>query len=31
MPTLKLKPTHKLVTADYDSLAQFARLGIEHD
>lgn len=28
MPTLELKPTHKVVTAYYDYLAKFARLSI---
>ncbi len=31
MPTLTLKPTHKAVTAYYDSLAKFAKLGIKHE
>jgi hypothetical protein len=31
MPTLELKPTRKVVAADYDSLAQSASLGLEHD
>ena len=31
MPTLELKPTHKVVAAYYDSLAQFAKLGIKHE
>ena len=31
MPTLTLKPTHKAVTAYYDSLAKFARLGIKYE
>jgi len=31
MPTLELKPTHKVVAAYYDSLAKFARLGIKHE
>jgi hypothetical protein len=31
MPTLELKPTHKVVTAYYDSLAKFDRLGIKHE
>ena len=26
-----LKPTHKAVTAYYDSLAKFAKLGIKHE
>ena len=30
MPTLELKPTHKVVTAYYDNLAKFAKLGIKH-
>jgi predicted helicase len=31
MPTLTLKPTHRAVTAYYDSLAQFEKLGIKHE
>src|ERR1700689_1316116 len=31
MPSLTLKPTHKAVTAYYDSLAGFAKLGIKHE
>ena len=31
MPTLELKPTHKAVSAYYDSLAKFAKLGIKHE
>ena len=31
MPRLTLKPTHKAVTAYYDSLAKFAKLGIKHE
>jgi hypothetical protein len=31
MPTLNLKPTHKAVTAYYDSLARFEKLGITHE
>ena len=31
MPSLTLKPTHKAVTAYYDSLARFASLGIKHE
>ena len=31
MPTLSLKPTHKIVTAYYDNLAKFAKLGIKHE
>jgi hypothetical protein len=31
MPTLILKPVHKTVTAYYDSLAIFARLGIKYE
>jgi predicted helicase len=31
MPGLTLKPTHKAVTAYYDSLAKFAKLGIRHE
>jgi hypothetical protein len=31
MPTLELKPTHKVVTAYYDNLAKFAKLGIKHE
>ncbi len=31
MPTLELKPTHKVVAAYYDNLAKFARLGIKHE
>ena len=31
MPSLTLKPTHKAVTAYYDSLAKFAKLGIKHE
>ena len=30
MPTLELKPTHKVVAAYYDNLEKFARLGIKH-
>lgn len=31
MPTLELKPTHKVVTAYYDNLAQFEQLGVRHE
>jgi hypothetical protein len=31
MPRLTLKPTHKAVSAYYDSLAKLARLGIKHE
>jgi len=31
MPSLSLKPTHKAVTAYYDSLAKFAKLGIKYE
>jgi hypothetical protein len=31
MPTLTLKPQHKVVSAYYDNLAKFAKLGIEHE
>jgi predicted helicase len=31
MPSLTLKPTHKAVTAYYDSLAQFETRGIKHE
>ncbi len=31
MPSLILKPTHKAVTAYYDSLAKFAKFGIKHE
>src|ERR1035441_9671647 len=31
MPTLELKPTHKVVAVYYDSLAKFAKLGIKHE
>jgi hypothetical protein len=31
MPGLNLKPAHKAVTAYYDSLAQFEKLGIRHE
>jgi hypothetical protein len=31
MPSLTLKPSHKAVTAYYDSLAKFAKLGIKHE
>jgi len=31
MPTLELKPTHKAVVTYYDSLADFARLGVQHE
>ncbi len=31
MPSLTLKPTHKAVTAYYDSLAKFAKLGIKYE
>ena len=31
MPTLNLKPTHKPVTAYYESLNAFERLGVEHE
>jgi hypothetical protein len=30
MPTLELKPTHKVVSTYYDNLAKFARLGVKH-
>jgi predicted helicase len=31
MPTLTLKPAHKVVSAYYDNLAKFAKLGIKHE
>ena len=31
MPSLTLKPTHKAVTAYYDSLAKFEKIGIKHE
>src|SRR2546427_13124474 len=31
MPQLLLKPTHKVVQDYYESLAQFAKLGIKHE
>ncbi|MGD1085480.1 MAG: type ISP restriction/modification enzyme, partial [Verrucomicrobiota bacterium] len=31
MPSLTLKPTHKAVSAYYESLAQFASLGVKHE
>ncbi|MBI3739670.1 MAG: N-6 DNA methylase, partial [Chloroflexi bacterium] len=31
MPSLTLKPMHKVVAAYYDNLAKFARLGIKHE
>jgi hypothetical protein len=31
MPSLELKPTHKPVAQYYESLAQFAKLGIKHE
>ena len=31
MPSLELKPTHKVVAAYYDSLAQFEMRGIKHE
>jgi type I restriction-modification system DNA methylase subunit len=31
MPTLTLKPQHKVVSAYYDNLAKFAKLGIKHE
>lgn len=31
MPTLELKPTHKVVAAYYDSLKKFSHLGIKHE
>ena len=31
MPTLNLKPTHKPVTAYYESLDAFGRIGVEHE
>jgi predicted helicase len=31
MPSLTLKPTHKAVSAYYDSLAKFAKLGVKHE
>jgi predicted helicase len=31
MPTLTLKPTHKAVTAYYESLAKFEQLGVKHE
>jgi predicted helicase len=31
MPTLELKPTHKVVAAYYDNLEKFAKLGIKHE
>jgi predicted helicase len=31
MPTLTLKPTHKVVAAYYENLAGFTRLGIKHE
>lgn len=31
MPSLEIKPTHKVVTAYYDNLAKFEKLGIKHE
>ena len=31
MPQLQLKPTHRVVQDYYESLAQFAKLGIKHE
>src|SRR5713101_4100697 len=31
MATLSLKPTHKCVSAYYEALAKFAKLGIKHE
>jgi len=31
MTSLSLKPTHKPVTAYYDALAQFEKLGVKHE
>jgi hypothetical protein len=31
MSSLELKPTHKVVTAYYDNLAKFDKLGIKHE
>ena len=31
MPTLELKPTHKVVAAYYDNLAKFEKLGIKYE
>jgi hypothetical protein len=31
MPDLELKPTHKVVTAYYDNLARFEKLGVKHE
>jgi predicted helicase len=31
MPTLTLKPAHKVVSAYYENLAKFAKLGIKHE
>jgi predicted helicase len=31
MPTLTLKPAHKVVSAYYDNLAKFEKLGIKHE
>ena len=31
MPNFSLKPNHKAVSAYYDSLAEFARLGVQHE
>ena len=31
MPSLELKPTHKVVTACYCSLAKFDKLGVKHE
>jgi predicted helicase len=31
MPSLTLKPTHKAVSAYYDSLAKFEKIGIKHE
>jgi hypothetical protein len=31
MTALKLKPTHKAVTAYYESLQQFEKLGVKHE
>ena len=31
MPSLELKPTHKVVAAYYDNLAKFEKLRIKHE
>jgi hypothetical protein len=31
LPPLEIRPTQKVVTAYYDNLAKFARLGIKHE